>query len=124
MAAYAERGAARQKGRREDGGRWSAAGDREANGIAIYASGLSLSLLSLSLRSAAASVPASLLMCLCFCLLPGWLCPFPCVSLALGCAYAEQGGCCAWLRATTRYGGGGAETRRGTDGRGQMAWLG
>jgi len=33
--AYAERGAARQKGRREEG-RWSAAGDREAKGIAIY----------------------------------------------------------------------------------------
>jgi len=44
--AYAERGAARQKGRREEG-RWSAAGDREAKGIAMYA--------SLSLRSAAAS---------------------------------------------------------------------
>jgi len=34
--AYAERGAARQKGRREEG-RWPAAGDREAKGIAIYA---------------------------------------------------------------------------------------
>jgi len=54
--AYAERGAARQKGRREEG-RWSAAGDREAKGIAIYAS-LSLSALPL--------LPASLLMCCAF----------------------------------------------------------
>lgn len=61
---------------------------------------------SLSLRSAAASGLSFNV--LCFCLLPGWLCLFPCVSLALGCACAaydeqEQGGCCAWLRDTTRY---------------------
>jgi len=82
--AYAERGAARQKGRREEG-RWPAAGDREAKGIAIYA------LLSLSLRSAAA--PAFSFNVLCFRLLPGWLCLFPSDSLALGCAcaYAELG---------------------------------
>jgi hypothetical protein len=125
--AYAERGAARQKGRREEG-RWSAAGDREAKGIAIYAS------LSLSLRSAAASGLSFNV--LCFCLLPGWLCLFPCVSLALGCACAaydeqEQGGCCAWLRDTTRYylmreagrGGAGRGEGRTDDGRGQMAWA-
>ena len=76
--AYAESGAARQKGR-SDEGRWSAAGDREAKGIAIYAA------LSLSLPLLA----ASLLMCCAFAFLPGWLCLFPFVPLALG--YAEQG---------------------------------
>jgi len=76
--AYAESGAARQKGRREEG-RWSAAGDREAKGIAIYAAALSLS-------AAARGLSFNVL---CFCLLPDWLCLFPSVPLALG--YAGQG---------------------------------
>jgi hypothetical protein len=48
---------------------------------------------------------------------------------ACACAYAEQGGCCAWLRATARYlmrGAGRGEVRdgrTGARGKGQMAWA-
>jgi hypothetical protein len=96
-AAYAERGEARQKGSSAEDGevRWSAAGDREAKGIAIYA-WRSLSFFALLLPA----VP--LLMCGAFAFYLGCLALSLSVPLAAGCAGAVL--CCCCVRAA---GGGG-----------------
>lgn len=119
--AYAERGAARQKGRREEG-RWSAAGDREANGIAIYA----------SLSPLCRCFGPLFLMCCAFAFyLAGSSVSFPCLArsglcLCLRRASRAAAVCCACACYHSMRGRG--EVRRGgrteAKGNGLGSWLG